>query len=74
MTLPDVGVTGRSDGVVVLVKQLVLFSSSLPEQSVAPSHSLVMATHVPSPQANWSGAQVTATNTELLKLYNRECV
>ena len=53
-------VTGEGDGVAVW--QLVLFSSSPPGQSVVPSHSLVVVTHVPSLQANWSGAQVTANH------------
>ena len=42
---------------------MVLFSSSPSAQSAVPSHSWVVETHVPSLQANWSGAQVTAKQT-----------
>lgn len=48
--------------VVITVWQLVWFSSSPLGQCIVPSHNWVVATHVPSLQANWSGAQVTATH------------
>lgn len=51
----------------IKVRQLFLVSSSPPRQSGVPSHSFVLKTHVPSWQANWSGAQVTVTRRKLVK-------
>lgn len=58
------GVT-EGEGVIKMVLQMVLFSSSPPGQSVAPSHNMLVEMQVLSLQANWSGAQVTVTYKEI---------